>query len=192
MKSRKGKLRIAVDIDGVISDFVGTFIPLVKERYGIELSQDDIYVHDLFLVLGITEQETQELIIETLRRPIRPIPGAVKALKKINSNHDVHIITARHPSAQEITKQWLSDHKIQYDSLIWLKEGNKHLLEKKFDIVIDDHLRELLGFHGKVKHLVVFDHPWNRTKNVKALVRRVYTWNDIENLIDELCNESNI
>ena len=186
VKLSERKLKIAVDIDGVVSDFVGTFVPLVKERYGVELTHNDIYVHDLFLVLGITEQEALELIIETLQRPICLIPGAAEALKKINEHNEVSFITARPPSTHEITTRWLYKHKIRYHSLIWLKEGNKHLSEREFDIVIDDHLRELIGFHNKAKYLVVFDHPWNQTRNVKSLITRVYTWNDIENLIDQL------
>ncbi|MCJ7653947.1 MAG: hypothetical protein MUO97_01375 [Dehalococcoidia bacterium] len=190
VKLSERKLKIAVDIDGVVSDFVGTFIPLVKEKYCVELTENDIYVHDLFLVLGITEQEALELIIETLQRPICLIPGAAEALKRISEHNEISLITARPSSTREITARWLSDNKIRYDSLIWLKEGNKHLSEREFDIVIDDHLREVIGFHNKAKYLVVFDHPWNQTRNVKSLVTRVYTWNDIENFIDKLRKET--
>lgn len=183
------RLKIAVDIDGVVSDFVATFVYIVKEKYNIDLTPGDIYVHDLFLVLGVMEKEVKELVIEALHRPIIPIPGAVDTLQRICQKHEIHLITARPPSTLEITKRWLSTYSIPYHSLVYLTEGNKHLAEQSFDIVIDDHLRELLSFSTKVQHLVVFDHPWNQTKNVRGLVRRVYSWKDIGDLIDKIASE---
>jgi len=182
----KKRLRIGIDMDGVVSDFVGTFIPLVKEKYGIDMKRDDIYVHDLFLVLGITEEEAGELIVETLSHPIDPMPGAVEGLKRLYENHDLHLITARPRSTMSITKAWLSSHDIPYHSLAWLTEGNKHLAEENLDVIIDDHLREVLRFRDKAKHLVIFDHPWNQSKNLRGLFTRVRTWKEIEMFVNKL------
>lgn len=61
-------MNLGFDIDGVISDFVKTFSELVKNKYGITLNAAEIYCHDLNLVLGITKNERNQLIMETLKK----------------------------------------------------------------------------------------------------------------------------
>ena len=56
-------------------------------------------------------------------------------------------------------------------------------------MVVDDHLREVLGFVGKVKHLVVFDHEWNQTLNLGQHVTRVRSWPEIEVVISAVADE---
>ena len=101
-------MRIGIDIDGVVADFVKTFIPLVRERYGLALTEEDIYVHDLFLVLGISESEAMELIRATICSDPGLIDGAKQAIDRLNQEHDVILLTARPEDLFDVTRQWLS------------------------------------------------------------------------------------
>jgi uncharacterized HAD superfamily protein len=179
-------MRIGVDIDGVVADFVRTFIPLVRERYGVALAEHDIYVHDLFLVLGITEPEAMELIRAAICSDLDLIHGAKEAIDTLNQQHDVTLLTARPEDLLEVTRQWLSKRGIRYRELLHLREGQKSAPQRAFDVVVDDHLREVIRFAGKARKIIVFDHPWNQSLNVRGLFDRAYTWEDVLAMVDAM------
>jgi len=179
-------MRIGIDIDGVVADFVKTFIPLVQERYGLALAEKDIYVHDLFLVLGITECEATELIRATICSDPDLIDGAKEAIYTLNRQHDVILLTARPEDLLDVTRRWLSRRGIEYRDLVHLREGHKFAPEHGFDVVVDDHLREVIGFAGKARKIIVFDHPWNQSFNLRGLFDRAYTWGDVLAIVDAM------
>ena len=179
-------MRIGIDIDGVVADFVKTFIPLVRERYGLALTEEDIYVHDLFLVLGISESEAMELIRATICSDPGLIDGAKQAIDRLNQEHDVILLTARPEDLFDVTRQWLSKRGIKYRELLHLREGQKSTPQQAFDLVVDDHLREVIRFAGKARKIIVFDHPWNQSLNVRGLFDRAYTWHDVLAIVDAM------
>ena len=78
-------MNLGFDIDGVITDFVRPFINIVKEKYGVSLTEDDIYCHDLNLVLGITKNERDQLIAETLKKDLTLNRGAKETLQRLQA-----------------------------------------------------------------------------------------------------------
>lgn len=173
-------MNLGFDIDGVISDFVRSFVETVKKHYNVILTEADIYCHDLNLVLGISKQERNKLIRETLFENLELISGAKETLKRLNSEgHQIIILTARFSDLIDLTKKWLKRKGIPYSQLIQLNEGEKHLAEVNLDLVVDDNLEDAIGWSQKVNNVLVYDHPWNQTLNIKGLIKRVYSWNDI-------------
>lgn len=173
------KLKIGIDIDGVITDFVEAFIEVVKEKYNRRFGEEDIGIHDLYQVLGIREKEALELINYALQRDLNPQKDAVEAINKLYKTHKIFLITARPKHTLDITKKWLKKHRVKYHRLIYLDEGSKHELEEDLDVVIDDHLKEIMRWVGKVPTVIVFNHPWNKSLNVKEHFIRAYNWKDI-------------
>lgn len=177
-------MRIGVDIDGVVANFVAAFIPLVRKRFGLVVREQDIYVHDLYLVLGIRPDQAMELIRETIRCDLEPYPGAAQGLARLRQKHHVTLVTARPPDMMDITKEWLARRDIPHDQLLHFEEGAKHENQYAFDVFIDDHLREAFGFINKVPHIIIFDHPWNRTFNLGGLLKRARNWREVVSLVD--------
>lgn len=182
-------MRIGVDIDGVVADFVTTFLLLVKKRYGLMLRQQDIYVHDLYLVLGIPRDEAMDLIRETIRCDLQPYPGAIRGLARLRRNHGVMLVTSRPRDMMDVTKRWLSRRNIPHDRLLQFQEGSKHRSEYPFDVFVDDHLREALALVGKVPHIILFDRPWNRSFNVAGHLKRAHSWGEIVSIV-ETCEQA--
>jgi uncharacterized HAD superfamily protein len=180
-------MNLGFDIDGVISDFVKTFIKLVKNRYNLILTEADIYCHDLDLVLGISEEERNELIKETLKEDLALNPGAKETLEKLYSEgHKIFILTARPHDLVKVTKVWLKKRGIPYTKLIQLNEGEKYLAKVNLDLIVEDNLKDAIGWSKKVKNILIYDHPWNQSFNVRCLFKRVFNWNDIFNEIEQL------
>ena len=67
-----------------------------------------------------------------------------------------------------------------------MREGQKSTPQQAFDLVVDDHLREVIRFAGKARKIIVFDHPWNQSLNVRGLFDRAYTWHDVLAIVDAM------
>jgi uncharacterized HAD superfamily protein len=173
-------MNLGFDIDGVISNFVKTFCDVVEQKYNVKLKESEIYCHDLNLVLGITKKERNELIMETLKKDLALNNGAKEILEKLLlEGHKIYLLTARFGSTKEITKSWLKKNGIPYTELLQLKEGEKSNAKINLDLIVEDCLEDALEWSPKAKIVLVYDHPWNKTLNVKGLINRVYTWEEI-------------
>jgi uncharacterized HAD superfamily protein len=134
----------------------------------------------------LASEQIMPLIRKTIASDPPPIDGAVESLRRLNELHNVTLVTARPADMDETTKGWLAAHGIAYGQLEHMDEGAKSLGDHVFDVVVDDHLRELLGFIGKAETLLIFDHPWNQTLNLSGHVTRVRTWPEIERIVGRL------
>jgi uncharacterized HAD superfamily protein len=172
-------MKIVIDIDGVITDFVETFVNIVKTKYGKTLRETDIVQHDLYKVLGIEKDEALMLIKETLSHDLKPQIGAIEAICELSKSNEILLVTGRPKSTYIITKKWLAKHKVKYSKLIFLSEGCKHELKDEPDVVIDDHLEEIIKWVGIVPLVIVFNHPWNQSLNVKNNFTRVNNWKQL-------------
>ena len=180
-------MNLGFDIDGVISDFVKTFIELVEKRYDLRLKETDIYCHDLDLVLGISKEERNELIRKTINKDLTLNLGAKETIEKLYTEGDrIFILTARPHDLVEVTKAWLKKMGIPYTELIQLNEGEKYLAKVNLDLMVEDNLEDAIGWSNRVKNVLVYDHPWNQTFNIKGLVKRVHSWDEIFDEVQRL------
>jgi len=178
-------MKLGIDIDGVICDFVSGFKKVVKDKYGLKISEEDIIYHDLYLVLGITKEEAIKLIELTLNMDLPLIKDADKYIKILKKKHEIILMTARHIN-HEITKKWLMNNRIDYDNLYFLNEGHKYKSSLELDIIIEDNLNEALNWFSKVKHILVFNHPWNQCIDINNVLHRVKNWKQIYEYIEKL------
>jgi 5'(3')-deoxyribonucleotidase len=183
------------DIDGVIGDFVSRFRALVQDRYKVNLLEEDIRAHDLYLALGVSSPEALELVHATLAHPEYEIyPGAADGLRAlVVGGVEVHIITARwngEPDARARTEEWLASRGLtsgtHYNRIDAVKEGQKFAVDAALDSFVDDNLVELLRMaerRPEVRSLIVYDHPWNQTLDVGGRLRRVRAWDELVPLL---------
>lgn len=184
-------MKIGIDIDGVLTNFVDTFIELVKERFGSRFAVEDIRDHDLYKVLGIDKKEAFQLVVETLNRPLEPQKGAIEAVRGLSQSHEIYFITARPNGTEAVTGEWLRSHGLPTERLVFRKEGNKHEHEVNLDVIIDDNIEEVVGWIGKATMIIIFDHPWNKSLNIRNHFIRAYGWRDVLELLAKHTTSSN-
>ncbi len=173
-------MNLGFDIDGVISNFTERFNDVIKNRYGTKLSDQDMYSYDINLVLGIPKEEVTEIVSETLKNDLPLNTQAKETLDKLASEgHKIYLLTARSNRLTELTTEWLKDKEIPYERLLFLAAGKKCLADVPVDLVVEDNLEEAIELTKKVKNVLLFDQPWNRTLNVRGLVKRVHNWQQI-------------
>jgi len=181
-------MNLGFDIDGVIANFTDQLLEKIKKNYGLTIKKADIYCFNLDLVLGITKAEEKQLIVEVLTEDLPLNPGAKETLEQLRrEGHNICLLTSRYDHLRDITKHWLKEKGVSYTQLHILTVGKKYLAKvDPLDLIVEDSLEEALGWTQKVKNVLVYDQPWNKTLNVKNLIKRVYSWNEIYREVQQL------
>lgn len=101
---------IAVDIDGVLADWVGTCIPILNEIIGKSVPISEVRF-DMHKVYKISEQEMHKAIENLYKiisiRDVKPIKGSRKAIRTLGRDFKVIAVTGRPKSFHDDTQEWL-------------------------------------------------------------------------------------
>ena len=183
-------MNLGFDIDGVISNFTKQFIAIVQKKYGGALSDSDMYAYEVNLVLGIPKEDVAEIVTETLKSDLPLNPSAKETLDKLAAEgHKIYLLTARSEELIQHTSTLLKQKGIPYTEILYLIRGKKSLAEFSVELVVEDSLEEALELTKKVNHVLLFDQPWNKTKNVKGLIKRVYNWSEVYEEVQKITTE---
>lgn len=187
----KQRLKIGLDVDGVLADFVGAGRKFFKAKYG---KPDDSLVQTEwdFDCLGISKAETDELWnhIHTTWNwwtTLDTIDGAY-SLGWLCNNHTVYFITNRPTkctglSIEEQTQDWLMDsHYLECPTVIVCKNKGALASALDLDLFLDDNVPNVMDVSLTSPRTTTFikDAPYNqecvlvpRLKNVNELVHLV-------------------
>ena len=183
-------MNLGFDIDGVISNFTKQFTDIIQKKYGVALSDSDMYSYEVNLVLGILKEDVAEIVTETLKSSLPVTPLAKETLDKlIAEGHKIYLLTARSEELNQHTSTWLKQKGIPYTEILYLIRGKKSLAEFSVELVVEDSLEEALELTKKVNHVLLFDQPWNKTKNVKGLIKRVYNWSEVYEEVQKITTD---
>ena len=176
------KLKIGVDLDGVIWDIMNTFVDIYNKLYKEDNKVEDIDDWYYF------PQERWEVVYPlTLPRIMEyPIldPYIPTYLYLLNKIHDVSIITKeQNPiGTMEAKLETLGIRKgREYNEIIKLEIKDKKL-DYPFNVFIDDYpgmAKDMDKYPEKI--LLFYDQPWNK-KNIykeSGNVLRVRNWKEI-------------
>ncbi|WP_158820494.1 5'-3'-deoxyribonucleotidase [Granulicella sp. S156] len=172
-------LRIAVDMDEVITDTLGKQLRLYNQRCGTSASRSDLHGNNL---VDIAPTSHKEWLVSMLYEPgffadLEPMPGSLGGMERLCAQHDVFIASAatQFPNSFNEKIAWLKLYlpQIPLDHIIFC--GDKSILN--VDYLIDDSAYHFKGLRGVG---LLFDAPHNR-KNHEHF--RVYGWAEVENAI---------
>ena len=172
-------LRIAVDMDEVLTDTLGKQLRLYNQRYGTSASRGDLHGNNL---VDIAPAQHKEWLVSMLHEPgffadLEPMPGALEEMARLCAQHDVFIASAatQFPNSFNEKIAWLKLYlpQIPLNHIIFC--GDKSILN--VDYLIDDSAYHFEGLRGVG---LLFDAPHNR-KNHEHF--RVYGWEDVETTI---------
>lgn len=187
---------IGLDIDNVISDLDATYLEYFlnedknKRNAGIVNKKAEHITKGMF---DWSKDETDSFICEKMDEMGEKMhlrKGAKYYIDRLrNDNHQIYLLTNRKnkywKDPVNITKKWLSRHKINYDKLIFTKTTNKsaECIQNKIDIFFDD-------VPSNCKHLISAGIP---TYLVKTRYNEKYRcdlsmardWKDIYKIVTE-------
>jgi 5'(3')-deoxyribonucleotidase len=163
-------MRILVDVDGVLADFITSFMRCY-EYLGGETPEGFKWEE-----WGSFEKlPDKDLLNAAWAHPLLfgghldPYPGAMPALKKLNKVHEVYLVTSiaspweTHVPART---RWLRNNAPFLDIRKQvIVANNKGVVQG--DLLVDDYLVNLAEWSSwnPLGCPVVIDHPWNRSDN---------------------------
>lgn len=184
-------MRINIDLDGVVYDYVDTLRTYLIDRCGYEpetltpvrtwnfyeahwgMSKDEWLEHN---AMAVDEGY--------LFQVGNPIPCAIEALKLLeHDGHEIHFVTTRYfssPAACEYnTRIWLKSHRLDH----WPLTITKDKREVAADILLDDLIDNVQAAEEAGQLGYLFDQPWN----VKFMwPRRAFGWRNFRKIIGKL------
>lgn len=167
---------VLLDCDGVIADFVTSYLALLNRFGGTNYTNDDVSDWDIVECLRTpkhVEDAANSLISYDFCRGLSALSGAADGVKELMKVSDLYIITSPWGGCKGWTnarEEWL----YQYCGI---KSGRilhgsaKHLLDG--DIFVDDKastVHKWAATHPG-RTAVIWDQPWNRNAEVPDAVR---------------------
>lgn len=170
-------MKIGVDIDGVVADFVSAYSELINKTAGLNLQpQSDTYPTEWYYerAAGLTKKD-ENTVWNHIRTTgfwgtLHALPGAVDALTrlwKLEREHDIYFITSRPGTrAKWLTQQWLSWHGFANATVLLANDKGSIAKGLELDVMIEDkpeNLEAVLlnGNRGKTQGYMI-DRPYNR------------------------------
>ncbi len=169
--------RIAVDMDGVLSDTVEQFIAWEYRENGIKRTIEELMGKP---ELEVFPNSKKYLHTKDFFRTTSVIKGSQETLERLNEKYKVFIVSAATEFPQSLTEKqaWLNEY---FPFITWQQMvfcGSKEIIQA--DIMIDDHFKNLNGFNGELS--ILFTQPHNAHAD-NGRHRRVYSWEEIGGLL---------
>lgn len=173
MEKRK---TLIIDMDGVLADVYQQFIAFEEKESGIKINPASL--------IGKEEYEAfpngrKHVNTKGFFRNAPVMNGAFEALKALNENYKVFIVSAamEFPNSLPEKYEWLAEH---FPFITWQQVvfcGSKTVIQG--DIMIDDHFKNLDNFKGQT---VLFTQPHNDGHDNRGHTR-VNNWTDVCTLL---------
>ncbi len=195
-------MNIGIDIDNTISTTRETILYFAEKfnRENGRGNQFDMAYYNLEKSLG-WDSSTSQLFLSTyladIYRQVLPKPHAAEVISELHQQHRIILITSRNQrdeTVTDITKHWLSQHKIAYDKLVMNTTNNMHHFSKLADcldngveLMIEDHhdLSLELSTHLPV---ILFDYPYNTHLSHDNIIR-VQNWLEVKQVIEKILSQ---
>lgn len=189
MRARDGRLRIGVDLDGVVADFNAGWIDLYNREFGTAISSDEVVGWDHMLTLThfpvMDEFWTWARSAHDDRRCIfrylGTYPGAVDGLRDLVGRHHVVIVSHKFPWAIPDTLAWLAELEVPLQEIHFLRAK----AQVDCDVYLEDAPYQLADLRAGRPDAIVcrFVRPWN--KPVEGCVD-IHDWSAFVAYVDAL------
>ena len=190
-------MHVLVDCDGVLGDFIETFLRMINSEYRTSLKKENIISYNLYECPD-SPLKTREEERAAVRRfaelglygKLSPLPGAQIVLEKLAKNYVLDVVTHRSNvfKVQQETHAWIHQHYPGIFRNIFLVEGAKQQHVTKDTIaIIEDRPKNALEFAQANIDAILLDSPWNSEKQYPELlhpkIKRVKNWQEVEKLL---------
>ena len=146
-------------------------------------------------------KEEEKIIKNTIKRTkeydrtLSPYACKTSECQKLRKEENkIYIITARDESGmpeeyygkmQQLTKEWLNKHEIEYDKLIFAKDEEKlqKCIENNVEIMIEDSPNNIKDISTKIK-VIKFDCQYNKNVQGENIIT-AYSWYHIYDIINK-------
>ncbi len=192
-------MRIAIDIDEVLVDFLGAFLEHHNRNFGTNYRREDFHAFGMHF----TMTEDLETIVSRLHafndtdefKNILPMPDAIEAINRLAENHELVVVSSRPETIHDASREWVTQHfRGKFSSFHFsshphvaraAKQTKADLCELvKADYMIEDALDHALPCAQRGIKVLLFDTPWNQQAEMTLNMTRVHSWPEIVDVIE--------
>jgi 5'(3')-deoxyribonucleotidase len=188
-RSQFERLKIAVDLDGVLAETMEAWCKRANEFLGTSFKLADLDTWASWRKLGISREQFFQFLDEAWDdwESIPPTePRLAEKVRKIARSGQIDVVTGRSKESVTAAKSWLAEHKIPYQRFVRVP-GWKDKIFLNYDVYIDDapELMPLISRNPKMWG-ILYSRPWNRTVPELRQVFRVESWTEISKLLEKI------
>lgn len=186
----QAKKVIALDVDGTIADLATQIMKIVKERYGVELTMEQMTkYHVEELVPGMTRPEFVDILRQIWGnyKEIGLVDNQIpQILKDVHADYEIHVVTAAVGTDDQI-KDWLRINNITYDKFVHVaRQADKQ--KEGADIYVDDYFEVAKQVAVLDKNVIIIKQPWSEIDEQTILSSHnrivvAQTWIDVRELL---------
>lgn len=157
--NKSKKLRIAVDVDGVLGDQVTPILSRINTDQGLSLSKNDITQWKSPAGKRTIDVEIEDALLDEeyiLTMPL--IESSQEGLEKLSETNHIIIATNRPKQTESATLKWLCSN-FKFHEFYNSRGIGKRSIHA--DILIDDYINNILEFSNDGRIGILFSQPWN-------------------------------
>lgn len=189
-------MRIAIDVDEVLSNTMPKVCKFHNEKYGTNFKVDDFFSYDWEEVWGGTTNDTTKKWFDFFKinkNKFETIDGAKESVNELSKKNKLIVISARQIEFKEHTINWLEKEFPSFFEKIILTNdfavsgkriSKREICDKEnIDILIEDQLKHALDCASEKRKVILFNYPWNQNKKLSKNIYRVNNWKEAMKLI---------
>jgi 5'(3')-deoxyribonucleotidase len=179
----KIKLKIALDVDGVLADVIESWLNY-SNQIRSPISKEEITSWDFWKKFSINRYDFYKELTLCWKN-WKTLPPTETNLAQVTQNlsefGQVDIVTARELSTDNFVKDWLEFHGVVYENYVSVIDGTMKA-DLDYDLFIDDSPLNAEKFLEQKKNFLLYSQPWNRhISSLKEI--RIYSLIDAINLL---------
>lgn len=183
------RLKIAVDLDGVLAESMLVWCDLVNKEFGLRVKLEDLDSWASWTKLSISKDDFYRILDESWENweeiPSTE-PGISEKVEKIQTFGGIDIVTGRSRRTVDAAKNWVQAHKIRYGHFVSVA-GWRDKVVLDYDVYIDD-APDLMPLVSNIplRWAILYDRPWNRSVPNMPKVLRAKKWIEIPKLLRQI------
>ena len=169
---------IAVDIDGVLADWVGTCVPILDNilQTNVSLKSNDAF--SLHTAFGVSKKRMHKAIDDLYEiitvKDLKSVVGSQEAIECLSKDFNIIAITARPKKLHSLTEEWIKEnYKNEITVMLGRAQGNSFgaglHLDAKIEIcknegvvcLVEDNPCEILALLKTQTEPICLKCPWN-------------------------------
>lgn len=183
--------KIAIDMDGVLVDFVNTAIEIAKEEWDLDLKYEEVREYRFAETVKIKLKETglkkllsnQEIYSAIMRKgmfeDLSPMPHAIEAVEKlVEQGHEITILTKALSTNRSGKERKETVDNVVSEKLNWLW---KNLGDIPYNVIM---VSDMQAKHLVNAHIIVDDDPRVLEHPTALTICVAHPWNE-----DYRCNQ---
>jgi uncharacterized HAD superfamily protein len=198
------KVRIMLDMDGVIANFYNEFAKYLNDNYGCTLNTEIAPKNYPFESWGHGvdkinfAEASNNWINQNGFEKIPAFDGVKEFVKELSKLYDVHIVTARigdweqnftadiKNRIKKNTHNWLKKQGISACKLYFVHDKVPFCKELGISIIIEDKLETALNAAKEKIHAILIDRNYNHSKANRLRVYRAHNFKEVLDQIKRL------